>query len=186
MAGECKYNNGREEEKGDGRATFWRLRAEWNCSVWWNLSFTCITNRWNITLIWFFNFISRWTVLYCIFQPVKQERRLATSSVANWCLLQKSYGKNHNRQPTKILNVVHTLYVHRSCPIPKTRFACIPVGRGPPFVGEGSLKIIQLTNCIDSQKVSNAVSDSVIILRNMFLGWHINPLPYHDFDTVKE
>ena len=121
-------------------------------------------------------------MLYCIvlyISTCETGRRLATSSVANWCLLQKSYGKNHNRQPTKILNVVHTLYVHRSCPIPKTRFACIPVGRGPPFVGEGSLKIIQLTNCIDSQKVSNAVSDSVIILRNVSGVTHKSPsLPW--------
>jgi len=143
---------------------------------------------WRFWNTWCQLWLSDWKS-FCIFLYIstcETGRRLATSSVANWCLLQKSYGKNHNRQPTKILNVVHTLYVHRSCPIPKTRFACIPVGRGPPFVGEGSLKIIQLTNCIDSQKVSNAVSDSVIILRNMFLGWHINPLPYHDIDTVQK
>ena len=33
MAGECKYNNGREEEKGDGSVTFWRPTAGWNLIV---------------------------------------------------------------------------------------------------------------------------------------------------------
>ena len=40
-----------KRKKGDGSATFWKLRAGWNCIVWWNLSFTCITNRWNITFL---------------------------------------------------------------------------------------------------------------------------------------